>query len=268
MERMGDLIKDSERAIRLVIFVLEYALKFAMVPGRVENWVVILDLKNVLKVVSLLNLPSIVSTASSIANALENIYCGRMAWMQIVNMPGRGGLARLVNGAIPADKKHKVNVVEDPSQALVGRFEPHQVEARYGGTAPDLAPEETYPFHFFPNATGSHASEEPRDSTMHETSFHAFTNRPFQQGVLWDTSSARAQEAWISKPQHLTVTAAQALSSLVKGNLETQPCLDIERWIELAREIREQEAEVSTGELVKKVASWRTSSWNTHAHDE
>jgi hypothetical protein len=264
LERMGDLIKDSERAIRLVIFVLEYALKFAMVPGRVENWVVILDLKNVLKVVSLLHLPGIVSTASTIANALENIYCGRMAWMQIVNMPGkRGTLAKLVNGAIPAEKKHKVSIVEDAAQALAGRFEPHQVEAQYGGTAPDLAPEETYPFHFFPDATGSRASNGTRESTAQETSYHAFTNRPFQQGVLWDSSSSRAQEAWIHTPQNLTVTAAEALSSLTEGSLETQPCLDVERWIALARGIRKQETEESMGEDVTKVASWKT-----HAHND
>jgi hypothetical protein len=240
LERMGELINDSARAIRLVIFVLEYAIKFAMAPGRVENWVVILDLENVTRVVSLLSLPGIVSTATTIANALENIYCGRMAWMQIVNMPGkRGTLTKLVNGAIPAEKKHKVNVVDKAADALKGRFEPHQVEARYGGTAPDLAPEETYPFRFFPDATGSNAEQ--------GNSLHAFTNRPMQQGVLWDSSSSETKKAWISKPQSLTEAAARAFSDLAERNQEA--CSDMARWMELAQE--------SAGELGKQT-SWMT----------
>jgi len=250
LERMGPLISDSARAIRLVIFVLEYAIKFAMAPGRVENWVVILDLENVTRVVSLLSIPGIVSTATMIANALENIYCGRMAWMQIVNMPGkRGTLTKLVNGAIPAEKKHKVNVVDKAASALKGRFEPHQVEARYGGTAPDLAPEETYPFHFFPGATGKNAKQ----GISAESSLHAFTNRPMQQGVLWDNSSPETKQAWISKPQSLTKPAAQALSALSEKRQEA--CSDVARWMELAEEA--EEAQESAGEMGKQ-ASWKT----------
>lgn len=35
-----------------MIFALEYVLRYAMVPGRVENWVVIIDLESVVRVVN------------------------------------------------------------------------------------------------------------------------------------------------------------------------------------------------------------------------
>jgi hypothetical protein len=259
LERMRDLINDSERAIRLVIFVLEYAIKFAMAPGRVENWVVILDLANVTSVFSWLKIPSIISTAVAIANALENIYCGRMAWMQIVNMPGkRGTLAKLVNGAIPAEKQHKVNIVNDAASALRGRFERHQVEKRYGGTAPDLEAHETYPFSFFPNATGSKEAGAGSRPETEQSSLHALTSRPFQQGMLWDTSSRAALRGWISSPQSLTVPAARALAAMPGGRLDAQPCCDVERWVELAWEAHDERVAQESGGLMTQQASWKT----------
>jgi hypothetical protein len=265
LERMGELINDSERCIRMVIFVLEYAIKFAMAPGRVENWVVILDLANVTSVFSFLRIPGIISTACAIANALENIYCGRMAWMQIVNMPGKHGtLTKLINKAIPAEKKHKVNIVNDGASALRGRFARHQVERRYGGTAPDLEAHETYPFRFFPNATSStegmnQTARPEEESEPRQSSLHALTSRPFQQGVLWDTSSTAAQDAWMSQPQSLTKPAAEALAALPRGRLDAKPCCSVDRWVELAWEAHDARAAQEDDGSVRKQASWNTS---------
>merc|ERR1711920_1208655 len=95
------------------------------------------------------------STAAAIGTTLEKVYCGRMVWLKIVNMPG--GLGRIVNGLIPAEKKDKVSFPSDVAAELLEQMEPHQLESRYGGTAPDLAPDETYPFHFFKNPRGEAA---------------------------------------------------------------------------------------------------------------
>merc|ERR1711972_196341 len=155
LERLGEMATDKERAVRTVMFTLEYALRFAMVPGRVENWVVIIDLANVMRTISPLRIGSMAATAAAIGTTLEKVYCGRMVWLKIVNMPG--GLARIVDGLIPTEKKDKVSFPSDAAAELLEQMEPHQLESRYGGTAPDLAPDETYPFHFFKNPQGQAA---------------------------------------------------------------------------------------------------------------
>jgi len=212
-----------------------------LVPGRVENWVVIIDLANVLRTISPLNIGSMASTAAAIGTALEKVYCGRMVWLKIVNMPG--GLARIVNGLIPAEKKDKVSFPSDAAAELLQLMEPHQLERRYGGTAPDLAPDETYPFNFFKNPRGeavlskehpvglsSSPDSEPEDFSMHESARLAF-----HEGLLWDDSSAEARARWLelSKALSLTPDSADALSKLIGGSEDVQPCRDVEHWLQI-----------------------------------
>mmetsp|Transcript_80366 Transcript_80366/g.236445 ORF Transcript_80366/g.236445 Transcript_80366/m.236445 type:complete len:480 (-) Transcript_80366:57-1496(-) len=220
IENMGDMSKNRERAVRLVIFVLEYAIRFAMVPGRVENWVVILDLANASKVVSMFHLAGLAATAKVIGTTLESVYCGRMVWMKIINMPSV--MRRVIESCIPAEKKKKVQFASNPAAELRDHFEPNQLEARYGGTAPDLAPSQTYPFHFFPGASPGAAAEHP-------PSLHEKTTRAFHEGKLWDTSQPEKSRKWIEEMQHasLTPSSAAALSSL-SGGLPVKPCCDTE----------------------------------------
>mmetsp|Transcript_99209 Transcript_99209/g.318351 ORF Transcript_99209/g.318351 Transcript_99209/m.318351 type:complete len:195 (-) Transcript_99209:800-1384(-) len=143
------------------MYTLEYALRYAMVPGRVENWVVIIDLANVMSVISPLHIGSLVSVATAIGTTLEKVYCGRMVWIKIINMPGGALLNRAINGAIPAEKKDKVGFPRDYKEDLAKHFEANQLEQRYGGIATDLEPAETYPYHFFPRPLGELAVRGP-----------------------------------------------------------------------------------------------------------
>jgi hypothetical protein len=269
LEHLGEMAADKERAVRIVMFTLEYALRFAMVPGRVENWVVIIDLANVMRTISPLRIGSMASTAAAIGTTLEKVYCGRMVWLKIVNMPG--GLARVVDSIIPTEKKDKVSFPSDAAAELLEQMEPHQLERRYGGTAPDVLPEESYPFRFFknprgdaalltdhPTPRGDAALREPEDYSLHES-----TQLAFHEGLLWDDSSAEARARWLeqAKASSLTPASAAALSGLVGSDKSVQPCRDAERWLELVnpaavdvlctRQIVEQEFglfDVSQGE--------------------
>jgi len=241
LERLGEMATDKERAVRVVMFALEYALRFAMVPGRVENWVVIIDLANITRLISPLKFGSMASTAAAIATTLEKVYCGRMVWLKIVNMPG--GLARIVNGLIPAEKKEKVSFPTDVAAELLEQMEPHQLESRYGGTAPDLAPDQTYPFRFFKNPRGKAAllKEHPTDSLSsgkgepEDFSMHESTQLVFHEGLLWDDSSAEARARWLehAKVSSLTPDSASALSEFQQPQELVQPCRDMERWLTL-----------------------------------
>jgi len=246
MERIGDMMRDKERTVRSVIATLEYALRYAMVPGRVENWVVIIDLANVFSVVSPMHIGSLSSTAAAIGTTLEKVYCGRMVWIKIINMPGGAVLSKVINSTIPADKKDKVNFPQDVPAALAEHFEHNQLEQRYGGTAPDLKPSETYPYRFFPNPRGDaargrvHTESQPfvhrANSEVRETedfSLHDSANLPLHEGTLWDDSSAHARARWLNSAasSSLTPAAAEALSNL-RGQV-VEPCRDVPAWLEM-----------------------------------
>jgi len=252
IERMSELIKDKERCVKLVIYVLEYAIRFAMVPGRVENWVVLVDFKNASEVVSLYKLPSMCLTAKAIAQTLECVYCCRMVWVKLLNLPGV--LSKVVQSVIPTEKRKKVGVVEDPRRELLEFFEPNQLEERYGGSQPDLDQHETYPFRFFPNAKGaghdldqvsccsssrstaassaaeSEASDLSSPGSPHKRSLHTLTSRVFHEGQLWDTTvgSSWMQQALCSS---LTPEAAEALSA--SSGTRVEACRSLPHWLEL-----------------------------------
>lgn len=225
IENMGDLRLDKERAVKVVIYVLEYAIRYAMVPGRVENWVVLLDLANASKVVSFLHVASLAATGKAIATTLESVYCGRMVWMKILNMPSM--LRSVVESLIPAEKKKKVQFVRDPMTELLGNFEANQLEARYGGSNPDLEPAQSYPFKFFPRARGTDVR-----ANISTQSQHALTNRNYHEGQLWDTSSAEVKARWIddARKAPLTTEAAEALTKITGAPADA--CRDMAQWTE------------------------------------
>lgn len=216
---------DKHSALKLVLFVLEYAIRYALVPGRVENWILIVDLEGVgLGAASSENR----DIAKSIAVLLEQVYCGRNFCTKIMSLPW--AIRSLVNAFIPSDKKEKVQFVgrRETESVMRGLFEPHQLEERYGGTAPDLEPQETYPFKFFPNCSGSSPAPGTADKSL-----DMFTDRIFHEGYLWDESTDSIRSAWNkgSLKQSLTPAAAKDLQDA--GNPAAQPCQDLKRWFEI-----------------------------------
>jgi len=237
LENMGDMKNDQEKAVRLVIFVLEYAIRFAMIPGRVENWVVIIDLKNASKLISMMQLYSLACTAKAIATTLEAVYCGRMVWVKLLNMPS-DRMASIVNACIPSEKKQKVVVLKDKDieTQLAACFEPHQLEQRYGGTAPDLEPQETYPYKFFPDCVGPSSSSSSSLSTQTSPSvgikdLHTHCERWFHEGFLWDESSPEVRDAWRQEVTSQSLTRAS--SGALKPKLQVIPCTDMLHWLRL-----------------------------------
>lgn len=242
MSRIGEMVRDKERAVRLVIFVLEYAVRYALVPGRVENWVVLMDLTGVMSLISPLHLASMASTAVTLGVALEKVYSGRMVWMKIVNMPGSGLLRNVVNSAIPADKKKKVGFPgpEELAAEMAEEFEPNQLERCFGGTAPDLEPEETYPFNFLPRCRGPAAPAEEALTAeltgLEHSSLHPFATRAFHEGHVWDSSLPETHAQWLrqARASSLAPLAAQAASELLEDQPAVSPCRDVQRWLDLA----------------------------------
>eukprot|EP00418_Pyrodinium_bahamense_P025130 CAMPEP_0179144916 /NCGR_PEP_ID=MMETSP0796-20121207/69872_1 /TAXON_ID=73915 /ORGANISM="Pyrodinium bahamense, Strain pbaha01" /LENGTH=218 /DNA_ID=CAMNT_0020845233 /DNA_START=10 /DNA_END=666 /DNA_ORIENTATION=- len=189
---------------------------------------------------------------AAIGTSLEKVYCGRMVWIKIVNMPGGSFLSKAINSAIPAEKKDKISFPRD-IEDVAAHFEPNQLEKRYGGAASNLEPEETYPFHFFPHPRGEVAVHESTcvsdfshkaaqllrgTSSLRDTedfSLHESTHRVFHEGQLWDDSSEAARQRWLPGAlagTSLSPAAAEALKGMT-GGASVEPCRDVDRWLEL-----------------------------------
>merc|ERR1712066_600255 len=135
----------------------------------------------------------------------------------------------------------KVSFPSDAASELLEHMEPHQLESCYGGTAADLLPEETYPFHFFKNPRGEATllKDHPGDSSVtsmrepEDYSLHESTQLAFHEGFLWDDSSTEARARWLEQAHDLSLTpaSADALSALVGGDEPIQPCRDTNRWL-------------------------------------
>jgi len=212
-------------ATRLVLFVLEYAIRFCLIPGRVETWTLLVDLEDV-------GLGHSTSAnreiAKNISILLEQVYCGRNYVTKIFRLPW--AIKAIANGFIPADKKKKVQFVgnSEIQKVMAELFEPHQLEKRYGGTAPDLQPHEVYPFRFYPNADGKKSQVGGKD-----TSLHMYTDRFFHEGYLLDETDAEAKASWTSKisGQSLTTRSAQELSKA--GIKDVNACIDLKTWFQI-----------------------------------
>jgi hypothetical protein len=216
MARMNGF--DVKRAVNLVLFVLEYGVRYALVPGRVENWILAVDLEGV----GLgHNTSANREIAKNIAVLLDQVYCGRNFQTKIFSLPWM--IRSIANSFIPADKKDKVQFVSDDEihSVMAGLFEPHQVERRYGGTAPDLPADQTYPYRFFSNATG----QSPDGNSL-----HTLTDRKFHEGVLCDESNAVTKARWMEAIQEQSLTRSAAEYFASRGAQNVKACIEMQTW--------------------------------------
>jgi len=213
---------DLERAKSTVLWTLEFAVRHLLVPGRVESWVFIIDLRGC-------SFSTMTSGARSLIwytrRLIEEVYCERNFCAKILYMPSL--LLSLVNFFIPEDKKDQVESVRDKdiSRVMTSLCEPHQLEEHYGGSAPNVKDGEAYPYRFFPHCCGPKAECSPPDESL-----HSFTDREFHEGCLWDASPGEKQQ-WIQKSQHqnLTFASAQTLCELI-GGAAPEPCKTLAQW--------------------------------------
>ena len=219
MEKAYTLGLDSDRATRMILFILEYAVRYLMVPGRVENWVLLVDLTGC--GMSMAASSTFRSITRNVTRLLEEVYCGRNYTTKIFHMPSL--LRAIVNSLIPEDKKSKVEFVSDADIKTSMRklCEPHQIEEQYGGTAPNVKTGEVYPFRFFPHCRGPQSGGSPPLASVHEV-----TDRLFHEGVSLD---AHEKEQWrdIIHEQPLTASTCETV-----GDMNLRPTTTLEAWLE------------------------------------
>lgn len=213
---------ELERGKSTVLWILEFAIRHLMVPGRVESWVFIVDLRGC-------SFSTLTSGARSLIwnlrRLIEEVYCERNFCTKILYMPSL--LQSIVNFFIPEDKKDQVEFVRDKdiSRVMTGLCEPHQLEEHYGGSAPNVKDGEAYPYRFFPHCCGPETGSSPPDQSL-----HGFTDREFHEGCLWDAFPGE-KEQWMEKcqKQSLPFASAQALCELTGGTTPAH-CKTLAQW--------------------------------------
>ena len=107
-------------------FMLEFIQEVMFIPGQIENWVLIIDLKK-------FRTNDIINHKKLIAELFTHYPC-RLGAIYLL----RGGKTVLgLNKLLPQNTLCKLKIIEKESDML-NEFNPQQLEIRYGGSAPNI----------------------------------------------------------------------------------------------------------------------------------
>ena len=120
--------------LRLAYYVLEYISNRLFVPGKVETWVIIMDLANV----PLNQMP--ISTLKLMMKSLKRHYCCTLYRMFVVNASSVvTGIWRMVQYFLEDVTRKKIRICAEDFRAQVLEVVPReQLERRFGGEREDL----------------------------------------------------------------------------------------------------------------------------------
>eukprot|EP00916_Digyalum_oweni_P014007 GHVL01022876.1.p1 GENE.GHVL01022876.1~~GHVL01022876.1.p1 ORF type:complete len:314 (+),score=39.38 GHVL01022876.1:40-981(+) len=126
---------DQNIALKIVLYWLELTVHHLLVPNRVEQWRVVIDLMSV----SYADFP--LTFLKVVATVLQRNYRGRLGGMFVIQMPWAYiGVVKLMEMFIQEKTKDKINVVfgDNFRQVLLSQIDPNQLENRFGGYCCDV----------------------------------------------------------------------------------------------------------------------------------
>lgn len=122
--------KSADRLIKILVFCMEYMIRYMMVPGLIENNCLLVDLKG-------LGISQVPFTAlSQIYSVMSHHYIGRVFKFYICNM---STTLRTITGMVTSlltDRQKQKLVIIDDVKLLQKEFALHQLEEDLGGTRP------------------------------------------------------------------------------------------------------------------------------------
>mmetsp|Transcript_69913 Transcript_69913/g.186236 ORF Transcript_69913/g.186236 Transcript_69913/m.186236 type:complete len:675 (+) Transcript_69913:138-2162(+) len=181
-----------ETCLKLIAFCMEFMARFMVVPGKVEQQIVIIDLADV----SLTGIP--VSALKSVVNTLSKHYVGRVYQMHVLNAPYLiSGLYSVVKPLLTDRQQQKIKFASNPKDLFSEIMALHHIPKCYGGSRPDI--QCYYPFDLLPGPfTAGYAGGPSKNATPN---CHRAVGRLSSIGVLWEGGiSGTARElAWTSE---------------------------------------------------------------------
>mmetsp|Transcript_48009 Transcript_48009/g.112079 ORF Transcript_48009/g.112079 Transcript_48009/m.112079 type:complete len:478 (+) Transcript_48009:94-1527(+) len=151
--------KKIDTVLRLLIFCMEYMLRYMVYPGKVENNNVIVDLRT-------LGVSQVPITAlSDVYKIMSHHYMGRVYKFYICNMSwGLGTIAGAVKNILTDRQKQKL-VFVDKIPDLLKDFAPHHLETDLGGTR-EIIKDRFFPFPLLPGPFQPGSSSGPDSSAL------------------------------------------------------------------------------------------------------
>jgi len=115
------------------IYLMEYVINNLLLPGQIENWVIICDVKDV----SLISLPK---DFKKILNLLQNNYRCRLFKMFIVNVGNFFNIIwSVIEKIIDGNTEKKIKIIKEGEITnIFDTINPSQIEKKYKGEAGDV----------------------------------------------------------------------------------------------------------------------------------
>lgn len=163
-----------KRLTNLLIFCLEYFLRYMSVPGKVENVCVIVDVKDpgYMPITCLLELAKVLSQQH--AGRVWRFYVCNMNWLL-------KAISTVVQGAMTDRQREKIRFIQDLSE-LQKDYASHQLEEDFGGSRPNIT--KFFPFPMQPAPFASGCSTGPCPNAVQGA--HCLLSAAGARGRLWD----------------------------------------------------------------------------------
>lgn len=125
---------DIDQLLLTIAYFLEYVIDKLMLPGQIERWVVVEDMKGM----SLTSIPF--GTLKKILNFLQNNFRSRLYKLYIMNSPSSIYFTwKMVKGLLEETTVQKINFSkEHKNDDMWKHVNKSQVEEKFGGTAPNI----------------------------------------------------------------------------------------------------------------------------------
>jgi len=164
---------------------MEYMLYYMLVPGRIENTNVIIDLKGL----GVTQLP--ISALSDIYKVMSHHYIGRVFRFYVVNL---SWLLNTISGAVKAlltDRQRQKLCILDSVKDLQKDFALHHLEEDLGGSRKEI--QEFFPFPVQPGPFAAGDSSGPNMGAVRGAHDLLQPTEAARQGRLWDSKKSREE---------------------------------------------------------------------------
>jgi len=208
--------KRIDKLIRILIFCMEYFLRYMVVPGRIENLNVIVDLHNL----SVTQVP--MGALQEVYKVLGQHYIGRVFKFYVCNVSTfLSTMAGVVRAMLTDRQKQKLNILSDLKE-LHKDFALHQLEKDLGGTRASIT-RETGGFFPFPLWPGPYKAGFRGDPDMSQVpDGHFVLSHTGCLGRLWDAKRSDDQNSKLDY-------GPKAVDVFKRCNLPIPPELLVER---------------------------------------
>jgi len=177
--------KRIDKFIRMLIFCMEYFLRYMVVPGRVENLSVIADLGSL----GLSQVP--LGALGEVYKVLGHHYIGRVFKFYAVNVSSAlSAIAGMAKGFLTDRQKQKLNILDDITE-LRKEFAQTQLEKDLGGCRPPV--QKFFPFPLQPGPYTPGYTGELDETAV--TNVHEALSFGGAIGRLWDPKLSAEENA-------------------------------------------------------------------------